>query len=169
MRTEKTINGPESPPAGLGTQMQLLTFEVAGECFAVEIHAVREIDRLMDITRVPKSPPGIAGVINLRGTIIPVVRLRTTFGFPGASDGEQTRIIVLGNEGRETGFIVDRVHEVLRVESSAVDPTPEATGTVDADVIRGIATLEDRLLIVLDVEKLFAELDLSSLDLDEAA
>ena len=151
------------------TQMQLVTFELAGECFAVDIHAVREINRLLEITRVPKSPPEIAGVINLRGKIFPVVQLRMKFGFPATEDGDQTRIIVLEYGGRETGFVVDRVHEVLRIDSSVVDPTPEVMGTVDADFIRGIAKLEERLLIVLDLEKLFGELDLGSLELPSDA
>jgi len=151
------------------SQMQLVTFELAGECFAVDINAVREINRLLDITRMPKAPPEIAGVINLRGKIFPVVRLRKKFGFPETKDCVQTRIIVLEHQGKETGFIVDRVHEVLRIDSSIVDPTPEVMGTVDADYIKGIAKLDGRLLIVLDLEKLFSELDLSSLEIPDAA
>lgn len=154
---------------GSSEQMQLVTFELAGECFAVDIHAVREINRLLDITRVPKSPPEIAGVINLRGKIFPVVQLRMKFGFPTTANGDQTRIIVLEHDGKETGFIVDRVHEVLRIDSSIVDPTPEVMSTVDADFIRGIAKLEGRLLIVLDLEKLFGELDIGNLDLPSNA
>jgi purine-binding chemotaxis protein CheW len=148
-----------------GEQMQLVTFELAGEHFAVDIHAVREINRLLEITRVPKSPPEIAGVINLRGKIFPVVQLRMKFGFPVVETGDQTRIMVLEYGGKETGFIVDRVHEVLRIDSSIVDPTPEVMGTVDADFIRGIAKLENRLLIVLDLEKLFGVLDLTGLEM----
>jgi purine-binding chemotaxis protein CheW len=150
-------------------QMQLVTFELAGECFAVDIHAVREINRLMEITRVPQSPPEIAGVINLRGKIFPVVELRKKFGFPNKESCDQTRIVVLEFGGRETGFVVDRVHEVLRIDSSVVDPTPEVMGTVDSDFIKGIAKLEGRLLIVLDLEHLFGELDLNDLNIPSDA
>lgn len=162
---------PEGSETNTGSseQMQLVTFELAGEHFAVDIHAVREINRLLEITRVPKSPPEIAGVINLRGKIFPVVQLRMKFGFPEVEPGDQTRIMVLENDGKETGFIVDRVHEVLRIDSSIVDPTPEVMGTVDADFIRGIAKLDGRLLIVLDLEKLFGVLDLTGLDLPAEA
>ena len=163
--TEDFDDSHASSGAGSPDQMQLVTFELAGECFAVDIHAVREINRLMEITRVPKSPEEIAGVINLRGKIFPVVELRKKFGFPEASSNDQTRIVVLEYGGRETGFIVDRVHEVLRIDSSVVDPTPEVMGTVDADFIKGIAKLEGKLLIVLDLEKLFGELDLGDLDI----
>ena len=175
MGISETTTPDESPVAGgaatgAGTrdsadQMQLVTFELGGECFAVDIHAVREITRLMEITRVPKSPEEIAGVINLRGNIVPVVELRKKFGFPDAGSCDQTRIIVLEYGGRETGFIVDRVLEVLRIDSSIVDSTPEVMGTVDAEFVRGIARLERRLLIVLDLEKLFAELGLNDLEI----
>jgi purine-binding chemotaxis protein CheW len=157
--------GADATTSGSHEQMLLVTFELAGEHFAVDIHAVREINRLLEITRVPKSPPEIAGVINLRGKIFPVVQLRMKFGFPEVEAGDQTRIMVLEYDGKETGFIVDRVHEVLRIDSSIVDPTPEVMGTVDADFIRGIAKLENRLLIVLDLEKLFGVLDLTGLEL----
>jgi len=156
---------PGTPEARTGSaeQIQLVTFELAGECFAVDIHAVREINRLIEPTRVPKSPPEISGVINLRGKVFPLVNLRTSFGYPGIEAGDQTRIMVLECGGRETGFIVDRVHEVLRVDSSAMDPAPEMMGMVDADFIRGIAKLEGRLLIVLDLERLFSALNIADL------
>lgn len=164
------VNGEDGGSADVvAGRMQLVTFELAGEHFAVDIHAVREINRLMEITRVPKSPAEIAGVINLRGKIFPVVELRRKFGFPESEANEQTRIVVLEFGGRETGFIVDRVHEVLRIDGSVVDPTPEVMGTVDADFIKGIAKLEGRLLIVLDLEKLFGELDLNDLDIPSEA
>lgn len=165
MNSEKTGRSTEThmsdETTGVhGSQFQLVTFELGGESFGVDIHAVREINRLIEVTRVPKSPPEIAGVINLRGKIFPVVNLRRKFGFPDVESGDQTRIIVLEYGGRETGFIVDRVHEVLRIDSSVVDATPDVMSTVDADFIRGIAKLQDRLLIVLDLEKLFGGLRL---------
>lgn len=173
MREERTPTATpqETPEAQTGSaeQIQLVTFELAGECFAVDIHAVREINRLIELTRVPKSPPEISGVINLRGKIFPVVNLRRSFGFPDVEAGDQTRIMVLEYGGRETGFIVDRVHEVLRIDSSIMDPTPEMMSTVDADFIRGIAKLEGRLLIVLDLERLFSALNIAELDVDRVA
>lgn len=169
MQTERTMDGIQAGPLGRPEQVQLVTFDLAGERFAVDIHAVREIDRLVGITRVPKSPPEVAGVMNLRGKIIPVVCLRTKFGLPESSPSDRTRIVVLEHEGRETGLIVDRVHEVLRIDSSILDPSPGLMGTVHAGYIRGIAKPDGRLLIVLDLLTLFSELDLGSLDFDEAA
>ncbi|USO00404.1 MAG: chemotaxis protein CheW [Phycisphaeraceae bacterium] len=151
-------------------QLQLVTFDLGGESFAVDIHAVREINRLIELTRVPNSPPEIAGVINLRGKIFPVVNLRKKFGFPEKEHDDQTRIVVLEFGGRETGFIVDRVHEVLRIDRTVVDATPEVMSTVDADFIDGIAKLDTGLLIVLNLRKLFGVLQLAEVeDLDLAA
>lgn len=161
------VVGPRS--GGVSEQMQLVTFELAGECFAADIHAVRGIHRLIELTRVPKSPAEIAGVINLRGKILPVVNMRRVLGFPQVEWGDQTRIVVIESDGREAGFIVDRVHEVLRIDAGEIDPGPEMPGTLDADFIRGIAGLEERLLIVLDLERLFGRLNPAGLELSSTA
>lgn len=137
-------------------QLQLVTFEVAGEEFAVDILRVQEINRMMTFTRVPGSPPDIEGVINLRGKIIPVCDLRKRFGLPPAERSDSSRIIVVEVHGKVLGFIVDRVNEVLRISSSIVEPAPPTATTVDSDSIAGVGKLEDRLLILLDLAKLFA-------------
>ena len=136
-------------------QLQLVTFDVAGEEYAVDILSVREINRMMELTRVPRSPDDVEGVINLRGTIIPVLDLRRRFGIPGSERNEHTRIIVVEVGGHVIGFIVDRVHEVLRVNRSIVEPAPAMACPVDSAFISGVAKLDDRLLILLDLERLF--------------
>jgi len=110
---------------------------------------------MMDLTRVPQSPAEVEGVINLRGRIVPVVALRRIFGMADGERCEQNRIIVVEVAGRVLGFIVDRVHEVLRITPDTVDPAPQMSGTVKSDFIRGVAKLEDRLIILLDLERLF--------------
>jgi purine-binding chemotaxis protein CheW len=140
---------------GQGTQLQLVTFEVASEEYAVDILAVREINRMMDLTRVPQSPPEVEGVINLRGKIIPVVDLRRRFGMASAERTDASRIIVVEVGGRVLGFVVDRVHEVLRVSSDIVEPAPAMTCSVRSEFIAGVGKLADRLLILLDLDKLF--------------
>jgi purine-binding chemotaxis protein CheW len=137
-------------------QLQLVTFEVSGEEFAVDILAVQEINRMLDLTRVPQSPPEVEGVINLRGRIIPVVDLRKRFALAASDRNEHNRIIVVEVQGRVLGFIVDRVHEVLRIPSDIVEPAPEMTCSIDSDFIAGVGKLNDRLLILLDLQKLFA-------------
>lgn len=141
---------------GTGDQLQLVTFEVAGEEFAVDILAVQEINRMMDLTRVPQSPPEVEGVINLRGKIIPVLDLRKRFGFAVGQKNDQNRIIVVEVHNRVLGFIVDRVHEVLRIEKSIVEAAPPMVCSIDSDFIQGVGKLKDRLLILLDLSKLFA-------------
>ncbi|MEL6498704.1 MAG: chemotaxis protein CheW [Planctomycetota bacterium] len=138
-----------------GEQLQLVTFEVSSEEFAVDILAVQEINRMLELTRVPASPPAVEGVINLRGKIIPVLDLRKRFGMHATDKTDQMRIIVVEVHNRVIGFIVDRVHEVLRIGSSIVEPAPAMVCSIDSDFIAGVGKLEDRLLILLDLEKLF--------------
>lgn len=137
-------------------QLQLVTFEVGSEEFAVDILAVQEINRLTPLTRVPQSPPEVEGVINLRGTIIPVMDLRRRFGLPASAGGEHSRIVVIEVHGRVIGFIVDRVHEVLRISTDVIEPAPEMACAIDAGFIAGVGKLHDRLLILLDLPKLFS-------------
>jgi purine-binding chemotaxis protein CheW len=138
-----------------GTELQLVTFGLGVEEFAVDILAVQEINRMMTLTRVPSSPAEVEGVINLRGKIIPVIDLRKRFGLPANEHSEQSRIVVVEVHGRVIGFIVDRVSEVLRINSKIVEPAPPMACSVDSDFIAGVGKLEDRLLILLDLQKLF--------------
>lgn len=110
---------------------------------------------MMNLTRVPQSPPEVEGVINLRGKIIPVIDLRRRFGFEGKDKSTESRIVVVEVRGKVVGFIVDRVHEVLRIERAIVEPAPEMVCSIDSDFIEGVGKLEDRLLILLDLGRLF--------------
>jgi purine-binding chemotaxis protein CheW len=139
-----------------GVELQLVTFEVHGEEFAVDILAVQEINRMMELTRVPQSPPEVEGVINLRGKIIPVLDLRKRFNFSASERSEHNRIIVVEVHSKVLGFIVDRVHEVLRIPSDIVEPAPAMICSIDSDFIAGVGKLKDRLLILLDLPKLFS-------------
>ncbi|GDY00410.1 chemotaxis protein CheW [Phycisphaerae bacterium] len=138
------------------TQLQLVTFEVANEEFAVDILAVQEINRMMELTRVPQSPAEVEGVINLRGKIIPVIDLRRKFGMTETQKSDASRIIVVEVHKRVIGFIVDRVHEVLRISSDIVEPAPAMVCSIDSEFIAGVGKLQDRLIILLDIAKLFA-------------
>lgn len=147
--------------------LQLVSFEIGSEEYAIPILAVQEINRMMPITCVPHSPPSVEGVINLRGRIIPVIDLRKRFGIQPSADTSDARIIVVevGDEARVLGFTVDRVHEVLRLDASIVDPAPTMSFANNAaDFVRGVGKLEDRLLILLDLERLFADTNLSGLE-----
>ena len=166
-KVEQSVGGTgigDAARRGGGTQLQLVTFEVAGEEFAVDILSVHEINRMMELTRVPQSPPEVEGVINLRGRIIPVLDLRKRFGMTVSERNEHNRIIVVEVHGRVLGFIVDRVHEVLRIDSSIVEPAPQMVCSIDSEFIAGVGKLKDRLIILLDLTKLF-----SAQTLDKAA
>lgn len=143
--------------------LQLVTFEVSGEEYAVEILSVQEINRMMELTRIPQSPPEVEGVINLRGRIIPVIDLRKRFGLAASEQDGSSRIIVVEVVDRTLGFIVDRVHEVLRIDRSIVEPAPSMVGSVDSEYIAGVGKLDDRLLILLDLSTLFNAEQLESI------
>lgn len=167
--TTKARGTTQTAATTVDEQLQLVTFEVANEEFAVDILAVQEINRMMDLTRVPQSPDDVEGVINLRGKIIPVLDLRKRFGFPASKRDEHSRIVVVDVNDRVIGFIVDRVHEVLRVSSSIIEPAPAMVCSVDSAFIAGVGKLDDRLLILLDLSQLFSGSMLQSADEATAA
>ncbi|QQE13594.1 chemotaxis protein CheW [Planctomycetota bacterium] len=147
-----------------GELLQLVSFVVGDEEFAVPILSVQEINRMMQITRVPQSPEYVEGVINLRGKIIPVIDLRKRFSMGELKDSSDARIIVVEVANRVIGFTVDRVNEVLRISSDIVDPPPSICSSISTDYIQGVGKLNDRLLIMLNLEKLFADYDMDELE-----
>lgn len=134
--------------------LQLVSFRLADEEFGVDILKVQEIIRMVDMTRVPSSPEFVEGVINLRGRIIPIIALRKRFGVEPRPPDKLTRIMVVEVDRKTIGFIVDSVSEVLRIPRSTVEPTPEVVSSVNAEYISGVGKLEDRLLILLDLNRL---------------
>ena len=135
--------------------LQLVTFEVGEEEFAIEILAVQEIVRMMPITEVPHSPASVQGVVNLRGQITPVLDLRQRFNLPSRAHHQDARIIVVEIDGGVLGFIVDRVNEVMQISPSVIEPAPALVTTLDSEYVRGVGKLEDRLLILLNLSRLF--------------
>jgi purine-binding chemotaxis protein CheW len=138
--------------AGQGIR-QLVTFRLGEEEYGVDILKVHEIDRMMDITEVPNAPSCIEGVINLRGKVIPVINLRKKFGLPPREADERTKIVVV-DIGTSAGMIVDSVSEVLRISSDIIEPPPAMAAGAGSEFILGVGKLKDRLLILLDIEKL---------------
>lgn len=136
-------------------ELQLVVFNLGEEDFGVAIDQVREIIRMTGITTVPKAPASVLGVINLRGKVIPVVSLRERFGFEAQEPTEATRIVVCDMGDQTVGFVVDAVTEVLRVGDEAIEPAPQAATGVESRFISGIGKVDDRLIIVLDLEQVF--------------
>jgi purine-binding chemotaxis protein CheW len=135
------------------SEEQLVVFELAGESYGVEISRVQEIDRMQAITVVPQAPPFVEGVINLRGRITPVVDLRTRFGLPKAEPTPLTRIVVVKAGEEWVGLVVDAVSEVLRIPVDAIEPPSAMVTTAESTYLRGIAKLESRLIILLDLDR----------------
>ncbi len=135
--------------------MQLVSFLVGGEEFGIDILRVREIIRAQEFTRVPNSPDFIAGVINLRGRVIPVLSLRKRFGLEEQPHDKQTRIVVVELTGNILGFIVDSVSEVLRIPVDTFQPPPRL-GQVEREYVSGVVNVHERLLILLDVAQLMS-------------
>ncbi len=137
--------------------LQFVTFTLDNEDYAVDILNVQEINRVTEITRVPNSPDYVEGVINLRGKVIPVINLRKKFQFKEKTTDDTSRIIIMEIHGITNGLIVDSVSEVLRVPSSVIEPPPPMSSELDSKFIKGIAKLKDRLIILLDIDKLIGK------------
>ena len=152
--------GPQEGTKQLGVSgeiLQLVTFTLGNEEYAVDILRVQEINRMKEITRVPNSPAYVEGVINLRGKVIPVVSLRKKFGLADRENDEQSRIMIMDIQGITMGLVVDAVSEVLRIPASTVEPTPPMASNISTEFIKGIAKMEDRLIILLDMDRLIGK------------
>jgi purine-binding chemotaxis protein CheW len=136
--------------------LQLVTFRLGNEEYSVDILSVQEIIRHMDLTRVPKAPEFVDGVINLRGKVIPVLDLRKRFGLDADENTNETRIIVVDINDKTVGFKVDAVSEVLRLSADTVEPPPSIVTDVDSDYIKGVGKMEGRLIILLEVSKILS-------------
>ncbi|MBE3570340.1 MAG: chemotaxis protein CheW [Bacillales bacterium] len=134
--------------------LKVIAFQLGDNEYALPIHQVRSIERLMPITRVPKTVPFIKGVINLRGVVTPIIDLRTRFGLPEKEFDDGTRIIVATLNEMEVGFIVDGANDVLDISEDFIEPQPEMVGEIEAEYITGVAKWENRLLILLSLEKI---------------
>ncbi|ABB38837.1 CheW protein [Oleidesulfovibrio alaskensis G20] len=143
--------------------LQLVTFSIGEEEFGVEILKVQEIIRTMEITKVPRAPEFVEGVINLRGKVIPIIDLRRRFGLDSKKHDKHTRIIVIEINNMIVGFIVDSVSEVLRIPAGTVEPPPPVVAGMESDYISGVGKLQDRLLILLDLDRLLSHEDMSAL------
>ncbi|GBD39498.1 Chemotaxis protein CheW [bacterium HR37] len=142
--------------------LQLVTFRLGEEEYAIDILKVQEIIRMVEVTPIPNAPYVVEGVINLRGRVIPVVNLRKKFGVQGDCSTAQSKIIVV-DIGIICGLIVDTVSEVLRLPLDSVEPPPSFANNAGSRAIKGIGKLDDRLLILLEVSRLFENSELNTM------
>ena len=146
-------------------EIQLVIFRLRDEEFGARINAVLEISRVLPITHIPEAPGFIEGVVNLRGQVIAVVDLARQFGLARQAELPKTaRIVVVEIAGETIGLIVDAVPEVIRIPEDAIEPTPELIQTkIQKDYIQGVAKLDTRLIIVLNLDQVLSARDVQSL------
>ncbi|MFK8018472.1 MAG: chemotaxis protein CheW [Pseudomonadales bacterium] len=144
---------------------QYLTFMLAGEEYGIEILKVQEIKGWDKATPIPNTPDHLLGVLNLRGAVVPIIDLRRRFAFERAEYGPTTVVIVVkmaaSDHERTIGLVVDAVADVYRLDDKEVQPPPELGSSVHADFVRGMATVEDKMVILLEVDTL---VDFSTVD-----
>ncbi len=141
------------------TEMQLVVFDLASEYYGVDIGAVREIIRMQSITRVPGAESFVEGLINLRGRVVPVVDLRKRLNLAVGEQTKDSRIVVVDIAGQDVGVVVDGVTEVLRIPLSSIEPPASMVTSVESDYLRGIAKLDTKLIILLDLDKVFSAIE----------
>jgi purine-binding chemotaxis protein CheW len=145
--------------------MQYLTFRLAEEVFALDISQVREVLDYTQITRVPRMPEFMRGVINLRGSVVPVVDLHRKFGMEGTERTVNTCIIIaevaLEGERSVLGALADSVQEVIDLEPGQIEPAPRLGTSLRADFIRGMGKRDERFLIILDIDQVFSSNELA--------
>lgn len=141
------------------TEIQVVVFDLASEYYGVEIGDVREILRMQEITRVPGAPTFVEGVINLRGRVVPVVDLRKRLLVSTSERTQDTRILVVDMGGRDVGVIVDAVTEVLRIEASLIEPASSMITSAAAYYLKGIAKLETKLVILLNLDRVLSAVE----------
>lgn len=146
-----------------GEASQLISFAVGPEEYGMDILRVKEVIRGSQVTYLPKAPSFVKGIINLRGDVIPIVDLRDKFGLPNQDQTSSTRIIVVDVDGRLVGLVVDSASQVVRIQADQIDPPPPIMGRVSKEYIRGVGKLDDRLIVLLNIDNILSDDELNEL------
>lgn len=148
-------------------EVQMVVFRLGAEEYGIPITHVQEIKRLSVPTKIPNAPGFVEGVINLRGKVVPVIDLKKRFGLEGCNGyTDDARIVIVEINGHTVGVIVDEVSEVLRLLKSNIDPPPAVIAGISASYLQGVGKLDDRLLILLDLDYILTESE--KVELEEA-
>jgi purine-binding chemotaxis protein CheW len=153
-------SAPASMPAPAGTAQEYLTFTLGAEEYGVNILKVQEIRGYEKPTAIANAPAYIKGVVNLRGTIVPIVDMRIKFNLREPTYDQFTVVIILNVSDRVVGMVVDGVSDVISLEAEQMRPSPEFSSTFDTRYITGLGTVDDRLLILVDIHKLMSSSDM---------
>jgi purine-binding chemotaxis protein CheW len=139
---------------------QVVSFRLGREAFGVDILKVREIVRIQKVAKVPQTPEYVEGMINLRGTVIPILNLRKRFGLGDVERDSQTRIIVFGMGEKTIGVVVDRVDKVLRLPVDQIEPPPEIGSGRVQEYVTGVGKTADDLIIILEIDKVLTDAEI---------
>lgn len=145
-------------------ERKYVVFRLDNEHYGVDIMQVREVSEFRDTLKIPNVPDFIDGVINLRGDITPIISLKKRFNLNTGYDKKDGRVIVVNIEDKLVGFIVDDASQVLTIDDENIDPTPEIIAGVDRKYINGIGKIAERMVIILDLEKVLTESEKEQLD-----
>ena len=148
---------------------EYLAFTLGREEYGIDILKVQEIRGYETVTRIANAPDFIKGVINLRGIIVPIVDLRIKFQLERVEYNQYTVVIILNLMDRVVGIVVDGVSDVLTLQSQQIKPAPEFSGALDTEYIRGLGSIDERMLILVDIERLLMSADMALCDEAEAA
>ncbi len=146
------IDGP-----GSDIIIQLVTFRLQDETYGINVMHVQEVLRVTEIAPVPGAPDYVLGIINLRGNVVTVIDTRSRFGLPAGELTDSSRIVIIESEKQVVGILVDAVAEVVELTESQIDAAPNVGNEESSRYIQGIATMENVLLIVVDLHKLLTE------------
>ncbi len=167
--TIETVTKELNHQVGLTTDgSQFLTFQLGNELYGVDILRVQEIKGYTTVTKIPNTPPHIKGVLNLRGTIVPIVELRTKFGLPTIEYTLFTVIVVVVIQEKIMGLVVDAVSDVLNIDKKDIQPPPQFGAKVDVSFLNGIGKSNDKLVALLDMDRLLSDGDLQEIALAAA-
>ncbi|MGC1550724.1 MAG: chemotaxis protein CheW [Rhodanobacter sp.] len=158
------LNGVMAPAADAAVSTQYLTVNLANEEYGIDILAVREIRGWTAVTRIPQAPHYVLGVLNLRGAIVPVLDLRLRFGLAREEYDATTVTVIITVAGRLFGVVVDAVSDVLDVTGDAIRPVPDMGTAVDTEYLKGLTSIAERMVLLLDVDKLLQPQDAQMLD-----
>ncbi|CAM3891788.1 chemotaxis protein CheW [Cohnella lubricantis] len=149
----------------MAEELKVIVFALGQEEYGIEVDKVRTIERMMPITRVPKTPAFVKGVINLRGIVIPVIDLRGRFGLEETAESDNSRIIIVAVNELEVGFIVDSANDVIDIMDDTIDVPPEVVGGIKAKYLSGVAKIGDnRLLILLNLSEVLNRSEIIQLE-----
>ncbi|WP_102346924.1 chemotaxis protein CheW [Bacillus sp. Marseille-P3661] len=133
--------------------LKVIVFQLKDEEYGIPVQQVQSIERMQHVTRVPKVSKFVKGVMNLRGVVTPIIDLRKRFGIEDVNYSDSTRIIIVSVKDMEVGLIVDAANDVIDIPDGAIEPPPEVVGAIEVEYLRGVAKLENRLLILLNLDK----------------